>query len=45
MNKVVASILSPAVLGAACGGEGPEAAGESVPRVEQEPDSGESGDV
>lgn len=44
MKKLVAAILALAVLGVACGGEGPEAAGESVPRVEQTRDSTEAGD-
>lgn len=44
MKKLVAAILALAVLGAACGGEGPEAAGESVPRVDQTLDSTGSGD-
>lgn len=44
MKRMAAIILTLAVLGAACGGEGPEAAGESVPRVEQTGDSTDAGD-
>ncbi|MFO7626215.1 MAG: hypothetical protein R6V62_03020 [Candidatus Fermentibacteraceae bacterium] len=44
MNRLVAFILSLAVLAAACAGDGPEAAGESVPRVEQTGDSTYTGD-
>jgi hypothetical protein len=40
--KVVPVILALLILLSACGGELPEAAGESVPRVERE--SGETGD-
>jgi hypothetical protein len=44
MKELSALILALVVLGAACGGDGPEAAGESVPRVEQTRDSTGSGD-
>lgn len=43
MNRYAAVILALSVLCAACGGEGPEAAGESVPRVEQAADTTEAG--
>ncbi len=44
MSRLVALILALAVLGAACGNEGPEAAGESVPRVSQPQDTTDAGD-
>jgi len=43
MNRLVALILALAVLGAACGNEGPEDAGESVPRVSQPQDRTDAG--
>ncbi len=44
MKRLFAFTLALLVLGTACGGEGPEAAGESVPRVEQTGDSTAAGD-
>ncbi len=43
MKRLFAFTLALLVLGTACRGEGPEAAGESVPRVEQAPDSDGTG--